>query len=316
MNYRRLGKAGLKVSEISLGGWVTFGGQVDEAGSLPIIRKAFDLGINLFDCADVYADGRSEEVMGKALAEFPREELVIATKARGRIFKGPNGEGLSRKHLIEACNASLRRMKLDYIDLYQCHWWDAETPIEETMEALNDLVRQGKVLYIGCSNYSVEQLRDALEVADKRGWARFASVQPCYNMLARGVEKDLFPRIDAEGTGAVVYCPLAQGMLTGKYKKGRQPAEGTRLAIMKNMAERLLVDKNFATIDRLQKIALRLRKPLSQVALAWILRRPEVSSAIIGASSVDQLKENVKASSLKLRQKDFDEIEKALEAAG
>jgi aryl-alcohol dehydrogenase-like predicted oxidoreductase len=315
MNYRRLGSTGLKISEIGLGGWITFGNQLDEERSRQVIQKAFDIGINFFDCADVYAEGRSEEFMGNALAQFPREELVIATKARGRIFKGPNGEGLSRKHLIEACNASLRRMKVDYIDLYQVHWWDPETPIAETMEALNDLVRQGKVLYIGCSNYSVEQLRDALAVADQNHWSRFVSVQPCYNMITRQVEADLFPRIKTEGIGAVVYCPLAQGLLTGKYAKSKKPSSETRLGQMKNMADRLLTDQNLSTVSRLQKIADRLRRPMSQLALAWILRREEVSSAIIGATSVEQLKENVKASSVKLKPRDLEEIEKVLASA-
>lgn len=314
MNYRRLGKSGLKISEISLGGWLTFGGQLDEERSREIIHSAFDLGINFFDCADVYAAGRSEEFMGRALAQFPREELVIATKARGQIFKGPNGQGLARKHLIEACNASLKRMGIDYIDLYQVHWWDPETPIEETMDALNDLVRQGKVLYIGCSNYSTEQLRDSLAICDRRGWTRFSSVQPCYNMLARQPELDLFPRISAEGIGAVVFCPLAQGVLTGKYgTKGATP-KSSRLAQNKDAATRLLNDKNLATVERIGKIAAKMKKPMAQVALAWILRRHEVSSAIIGATSVAQLKENVKSCDLKLRAKDLEEIEAALTA--
>jgi aryl-alcohol dehydrogenase-like predicted oxidoreductase len=314
MNYRRLGSTGMRVSEIGLGGWVTFGGQLSEEESIPIIHKAFDLGINFFDCADVYADGRSEEIMGKALEAFPREEVVLASKVRGRIFKGPNGEGLSRKHIVEACHASLRRLKVDYIDLYQAHWWDTETPIEESMEAFDDLVRQGKVLYTGCSNFTVDQLTSALAAANARSLSRFASAQPCYNMLARQVEQDLFPLLSAEGMGAVIYCPLAQGLLSGKYKKGRAPAAGTRLAQMAAMAERLLNERNLGLVARLDKIASRIGKPLAQIALAWVLRRPEVSSAITGVTSLEQLRTNVRASTLKLKQKDLAEIERALSA--
>ena len=311
MKYRRLGRTGLKVSEIALGGWLTFGETLGEEEALQIIRKAFELGINLFDTADVYADGRAEEMLGKALAVFPREEVVIATKARGRIFGGPNGEGLSRKHLFEALHASLRRLQTDYVDLYQVHWPDPETPLEETLCALNDMVRQGKVLYAGCSNFSATQLHEALMISRQHGWARFDSVQPFYNMMRRQIEAELLVLCAEEGIGAIVYCPLYQGLLTGKYRKGIAPKKGQRAAENPVLRKRL-TPENLTIVEQLGKIAKKRGKTMAQLALAWILRRPEISAAIIGARRIEQLKENVRGSGWQLRKQELNQIDKIL----
>ena len=312
MKYRRLGQTGLKVSEISLGGWLTYGNHIDEEQSLPVIHRAFELGINFFDNSDVYAAGRSEEIMGKALQDFNREEIVIATKVRGRIFQGVNGEGLSRKHIMEACNASLHRLGTDYIDLYQIHWYDTETPLEETMEALNDLVRQGKVLYIGCSNFSADQLQDAIGISEKNGWVRFNSVQPHYNIMGREIEKDLLPRCGQKGVGIIVYCPLAQGILTGKYLDNNKNVDTARTR--GDYFKKRLTPKNIKNLREFQKLAKKKRKTMSQLALGWILRKKEISSCIMGARTVNQLEENVKGSGVTFSDKELELLDKLFPA--
>ena len=306
MKYRRLGRTGLKISEISLGGWLTYGNQIEEEQAIPVIRRAFELGINFFDSADVYAAGRSEEIMGKALKEFNREEIVIATKVRGRIFQGVNGEGLSRKHIFEACNASLRRLGTDYIDLYQVHWYDNDTPLDETLGALNDLVRQGKVLYIGCSNYSADQVQESIGISEKKGWARFDSVQPHYNMLGRTIEKDLIPRCGLKGVGMIIYCPLAQGILSGKYIQGNKKVDTARTR--GDYFKKLLTTQNIKNLKKLNEIAKKREKTMSQLALAWILRNKEITSCIIGARTVQQVEENVKGSGWEITDKELDVI--------
>lgn len=306
MKYRNLGRSGLRVSEISLGGWITWGGTVSEADAIKLIQHAFKKGINLFDTADVYAEGRSEIVLGKAIRELPREELVIATKVRGRTMKGENGEGLSRKHIFESIDRSLKRLNLEYVDLYQCHSWDANTPLEETLEALNDLVRHGKVLYLGCSNFNTEQVRDAAEICTRRGFTRFVSIQPYYNMLGRDIEKELLPRCAKEGISAIVYCPLAQGILSGKYNSGTIP-KSSRAHGNKRLAE--MVRKHLPALRKLEKIAKRRKKTMAQVALAWNLRRPELASNIIGATAIEQLNENLGGSGWSLTEKEIKQIE-------
>jgi aryl-alcohol dehydrogenase-like predicted oxidoreductase len=312
MRYRKLGRTGLDVSEIALGGWLTIGDSLAEADAIKLIHHAFDKGITLFDTAEVYAEGQSEVVFGKALSQLPREEVVIATKARGRWHGRQNREGFSRKHLFEAVHASLKRLQVDYIDLYQLHWFDPETPLEETMTALNDLVRQGKILYIGCSNFSTEQLRDALAICDARHLERFVSIQPPYNMFVRKIEETLLPRCAIEGIGAIVYSPLAQGVLTGKYRSGKRYPAGSRAERHEKLVARYLGAKHIAAVVKLGKIAKRKNKTLAQMALAWVLRREEVASAIVGASSVKQLDENIKASGWKLSARDLKEIEDIL----
>lgn len=306
MNYRNLGRSGLKVSEISLGGWITWGGSVGEADGIKMIRHAFKKGINLFDTADIYAAGQSEVVLGKAIHGIPREELVIATKVRCRTMKGENGEGLSRKHIFESIDRSLARLHLDYVDLYQCHSWDPNTPLEETMEALNDLVRTGKTFYIGCSNFNAEQVRDAAEICQRRGFTRFTSIQPYYNLLGREIEKELLPRCQKEGISAIVFCPLAQGVLSGKYNSGKIP-KISRAQGNKGIAD--VIKKNLAALRTLEKIAKRRGKTMAQLALAWNLRRPELASNIIGATSIEQINENLGGTGWTLTEKETKQID-------
>jgi aryl-alcohol dehydrogenase-like predicted oxidoreductase len=296
MEYRRLGRTGLKLSEIGLGGWLTFGEGVGAADADRIIRRAFDLGVNFYDTANIYATGESERIMGQALSQFPREELVIASKVRGRMWPGPLGEGLSRKHIVAACDHSLKRLGLDYIDLYQIHWPDAETPIEETLQALSDLVHQGKVLYVGCSNFTAAELQDALDLSEELGLVRMDSMQPHYNMIFRSAEEALLPLCAEEGVGAVVYSPLAQGLLSGRYRKGYEPAAGERSGANEHFRKSYLTDGNLAVVGELVQMAEKAGRTMAQYALAWILRRPEITSVIVGASKIAQIEDNVKAS--------------------
>ena len=306
MKYRNLGRSGLRVSEISLGGWITWGGSVREDDAIRIIQHAFKKGITLFDTADVYASGQSEVVLAKAICGIPREELVIATKVRGRMMKGENGQGLSRKHIVESIDRSLARLRLAYVDLYQCHSWDPNTPLEETLETLNDLVRKGKTLYIGCSNFNTEQVRDAAEICQRRGFTRFTSIQPYYNMLGRDIEKDLLPRCQKEGISAIIYCPLAQGVLSGKYNWGKIP-KSSRAHANRHLAK--TVQKYLTSLRKLEKIAKRRGKTMAQVALAWNLRRPELASNITGATSIEQIDENLGGSGWTLTEKEIKQIE-------
>ncbi|MFQ6675728.1 MAG: aldo/keto reductase [Fidelibacterota bacterium] len=301
MKYRRLGNSGLTVSEISLGGWLTFGGHVDEKRSVRLIQYAFFNGVNLFDVADVYLEGRAEEVLGKALKEFPREQIVIATKVRGRMHPGPFGAGLSKKHILHACESSLRRLRTETIDLYQFHAPDEKVPLEESLEAMDILVRQGKVLHVGCSNFSASHIRKGLDISSRKGYPRFISNQPCYNMLERDIEMDVFPLCKAQGIGNIVYSPLAQGVLTGKYEKGKPvPEESRRRKRGSEFMNRYLSDANLDRVEKMKRVASDLGTFPAVLALAWILRRPEVSSAIVGATSLEQLDENLQAPLLTL----------------
>jgi aryl-alcohol dehydrogenase-like predicted oxidoreductase len=310
MNYRRLGRTGLKVSEIGLGSWLTFGGTVAEETAKTCVWAAFEAGVNFFDTADAYAGGKAEEVLGRSIRDLPRAELVIATKVFFRMWPGPNGRGLSRKHIMESAEHSLRRLGLDYIDLYQTHTVDPETPIDETLRALDDLIGQGKVLYAGCSNYNAAQLAEALLAAERDGVTRFDSLQPEYSMLARGIEAEDLPFCQRHGMGVVCYSPLAEGVLTGKYASPARPPKGSRLAGKRQSP--YLTRENLARVRRLRPIAARHRCTLAQLALAWVLRRPEVTSAIIGASRPEQVVENVKAVDLKPTPQDLDAIDAAL----
>ncbi len=298
MRYNQLGHSGLKVSEIGLGGWINIGGQLDEHQSIAMINQAFAAGINLFDVADVYADGNAELVLGKAVRNLPREQLVIATKCRGRVWPGPMGEGLSKKHIIEACEKSLGRLGVDYIDLYQVHFPDPETPIEETMAALDLLVKQGKVLYLGCSNFTGAQLTAANKAAAKVGGATFISSQPRYNIVWREAEEKLFPACKKAKVGNIVYSPLEEGLLTGKYLAGDIPPASRKAR--DDGSGRFFDDRYDAVIAELAEIAEEHGLTMAQMALRWCLHHEQVAAVIVGARSLDQLDQNLDAADVDL----------------
>src|SRR5947208_3829025 len=314
MNYRRLGDSGMQLSEIGLGGWITFGNILGGRQAKVVIDKAFDCGINVFDTANVYANGRCEQEWGELLRERPRDSFVLATKVFFPMGKGPNDRGLSRKHIMEQCHASLRRLGTDYIDLYQCHRYDREVPLEEVLRALDDLVTQGKVLYVGVSEWSATQIDDAVYTARELNLDRIASNQPLYNMLQRYIERDVLPLCEREGIGQVVFSPLSQGILTGKYKPGQQPQQGTRAADPESGAfmQDLINDKVLTAVQNLQTLAQQNGYTLSQMALAWVLRKQIVSAAIIGASRPQQVEENAKASEITLTEDVLHQIDEIL----
>jgi len=301
MEYRQLGRSGLRVSEVSLGSWLTFGATVDVPATAEIVRAAIDAGITFFDTADVYANGAAEEALCEALRGLPRHELVIASKAFFPMSENPNDRGLSRKHLFESVHASLRRLGTDYLDLHQCHRADPSVPVEETVRAYEDLIRQGKVLYWGTSEWSAAQIEAALATADRHGGYRPISNQPQYSILRRGIERTLLPLCLREGIGQVVWSPLAQGVLTGKYRAGQRP-DGTRAAhpFQSRFMEAFLTDDVLARVERLRPIAGDLGLTLGQLALAWCLRQEGIASVIAGATRPAQLAENAKASGVKL----------------
>jgi aryl-alcohol dehydrogenase-like predicted oxidoreductase len=317
MNHRRLGNTGLKVSEFALGSWTTLGGSVDDAATARIVHRAFELGVNFFDTADVYVRGTAERALGAALRDLPREQIVVATKVMGRVWDGPLGAGLSRKHIFDAMDQSLKRLGLDYVDLYQAHAPDKDAPIEETLEAFEDLVRAGKTRYLGFSNFDRDPAlaRRAVAYQKRRGWSRFISSQPRYSLLDRHVEPGHLAFCRANGIGLMTYSPLAQGVLTNKYARGAVPAGSRASGKFAHFltAEKALTPKNVAAAERFAAwVAKRGAGTCSQVALAWVLRRSEVSTAIIGATSVEQLEENLKADQVKLSDKEWDGVEAAI----
>jgi len=316
MNYRSLGATGLKVSEISLGSWTTYGGSVSEAEATQIVRRAFEAGVNLFDTADVYVRGSAERALAGAIRELPREQLVIATKCMGRVWDGPLGRGLSRKHIFDACEQSLRRLGIDTIDLYQFHGPDAETPIEESLRAFEDLVRMGKVRYVGFSNFDREPRLAAQVAAIQRreGWTRMISSQPRWNLVDRHVEREHVAFCRKNGIGMIVYSPLAQGVLTNKYAGGARPegsrATGSFAHFLES--EKALTPENVAAAERFGAwCAARGLEP-APVAIAWVLRHDVVSSAIVGASRIEQLEQNLKALEVKLSDAEWREVEAAI----
>jgi voltage-dependent potassium channel beta subunit len=313
MEYRHLGNSGLKVSEISLGSWLTYGRTVDRESTRSIIRRAYELGINLFDTANVYHRGAAEETLGEILQEFPRSDLVIATKVFFPMGEGPNDRGLSRKHVTEQCHASLRRLRTDYIDLYQCHRFDPATPLDETLRALDDLVTQGKVLYLGTSEWTAAQIAEAAGIQRQQRWDPFVSNQPQYSMLVRSIEREVVPLSQRLGIGQIVWSPLAQGVLTGKYRPGQELPQGTRATdeTSNQFMAPLLRDEVLQAVERLRPMAEELELSLAQFALAWTLRLPNVSSAIIGASRPEQVEDNAAASGVHL---DADLLERIDEA--
>ena len=302
MEYRNLGGSGVKVSEISLGSWLTYGGSVAGEQARACIHRAYDLGINFFDTANVYMRGAAEEIVGDALRGFDRDSYFLATKVYFPMGDGPNDRGLSRKHITEQCHASLRRLGVDYVDLYQCHRYDESTPLEETLRALDDLVRQGKVLYVGVSEWTADQIADALRIAKEMNLDRIVSNQPRYNMIQRQIEAEVVPLSEREGVGQVVFSPLAQGILTGKYRPGDAPEEGTRAADPESsrFMQSLMTEEVLSAVDKIRPIAEEAGLTMPQLALAWVLRQPNVSSAIIGASRPEQVEDNAAASDAEL----------------
>ncbi|HTW21390.1 MAG TPA: aldo/keto reductase family protein [Mycobacteriales bacterium] len=315
MRFRRLGSSGLKISEIAYGNWITHGSQVEEDAALACVRQAIECGITTFDTADVYANTRAETVLGKALKGHRRESLEIFTKVFWPTGPGgPNDSGLSRKHIREAIDGSLRRLQTDHVDLYQAHRYDKETPLEETMSAFADIVHAGKVNYIGVSEWTAEQIRAAHELAlDLK--IPFVSNQPQYSMLWRVIEAKVIPTCEELGIGQVVWSPIAQGVLTGKYKPGQVPPAGSRATDQMggaNFISRWLTDDVLTAVAKLEPIASEAGLSMAQLAVAWVLQNPNVSTAIIGASRPEQVADNVGASGVTLEPAVLKAIDDAL----
>jgi aryl-alcohol dehydrogenase-like predicted oxidoreductase len=317
MEYRHLGNSGMVVSAFSYGNWITHGGQVEEAAAQACVRAALDTGITTFDTADAYAIGAAEEVLGRALKGIRRDSIEIFTKVYWPTGPNPNNRGLSRKHIIETCHASLKRLQTDHVDLLQAHRFDYEAPIEETLRAFDDLVRQGKVHYVGVSEWSAEQIADALRVADDMGFDRIVSNQPQYSLLWRVIETEIVPLCEKEGIGQIVWSPLAQGVLTGKYEPGQAPPAGSR-ATAEQGAEFiswLLRDEVLEPVQRFAALAREAGHAPATVALAWVLQNQNVSSAILGATRPEQIFENVKALDIELEPDLLMAIDEVLEPA-
>ncbi len=295
MQYRKLGQWGIKVSAISLGAWVTYGNQVkDEETIREIVKTAYDAGVNFYDNADVYARGLAEEIMGRILKDYPRHTLVLSSKVFGAMSDDVNDRGLSRKHIRESIEKSLKRLQTDYLDLYFAHRYDPEVPMEEIVSAFSQLVDEGKILYWGTSEWPPARIAEAVTFARDHGLHPPVVEQPQYSLIYRDrVEKEIFPETTRFGMGVVVWSPLGMGLLTGKYDDGLP--EGARLAEYEGLREKLLTEENREKVKKLKAIADRLGVSRAQLALAWVLRRPEVSSAITGATRPEQLKENLKA---------------------
>ena len=313
MEYRHLGKSGLVVSEISYGNWLTHGSQVEKDAALSCVKAALEEGITTFDTADVYAATRAEEVLGEALAGQRRQGLEIFTKVYWPTGPGKNDRGLSRKHISESIDGSLKRLRTDYIDLYQAHRYDFETPLEETMSAFADLVRQGKVLYIGVSEWTAEQITQAAALARDLK-VPFISNQPQYSMLWRIIEEEVIPASEKAGIGQIVWSPIAQGVLTGKYLPGQPPPAGSRATdeTGSRFIAQLMKDDVLTRVQKLKPIAEESGLTMAQLAVAWVLMNPNVSSAIVGATRPEQVRDNVKAAGKKLDASVMKRIDEAL----
>lgn len=315
MEFRYLGNSGLKVSEISYGNWITHASQVAEETAIACVNAALDAGISTFDTADVYANTAAEEVLGRALKNQRRESLEIFTKVYWPTGpRGHNDSGLSRKHIMESCHASLKRLGTDYIDLYQAHRFDVKTPLEETLIAFDDLVRQGKVHYIGFSEWNADQIKEALKIAKDLGLTKFVSSQPQYSMLWRVIDAKVDPICRANGISHIVWSPIAQGVLTGKYLPGQQPPTDSRAASHEggSVTERFLKDDILTAVQNLKPIAQDCGLTMAQLAVAWVLQNDNVASAIVGASKPEQVTEAVKASGVKLPNDAMKAIDQAL----
>ncbi|MEN3334776.1 MAG: hypothetical protein V7641_4141 [Blastocatellia bacterium] len=317
MKIKRLGRSGLKVTEVCLG-TMTFGHQCDEPTSFAIMDEAAERGINFIDTADVYpvpvaleTVGRTEEIVGRWL-KGKRDDFIVASKCRHPMGRRPNDAGLSRKHILYAIEASLRRLQTDYLDLYQVHAPDPDTPIDETLRALDVIVQSGKARYVGCSNFKAWELAKALWTSDKLGLARFDSTQPRYNLLARDIEAEMLPLCLDQGVGVMAYNPLAGGLLTGKHHRDEPPAENTRFAVAgKLYRERYWNDANFAAVERLLAFFAARGKSLTQVSVAWILQQPAITSAILGATSAAQLSDSLKAVDTHLDDEEMQQLNSA-----
>jgi aryl-alcohol dehydrogenase-like predicted oxidoreductase len=307
MEYRKLGQTGLMVSELCLG-TMTFGNEADEQTSKRITDRFVEAGGNFVDTANVYSRGVSEEITGRVIRDY-REDVVVATKFRFPMGEGPNDSGASRKHIISACEASLRRLDTDYIDLYQIHCWDSSTPIEETLSALDDLVRAGKVRYIGCSNFTGWQIEKSVRVSEREGLARFDCLQPQYSLVVRDIEHEVLPVSREEGLGVIPWSPLAGGFLTGKYSREDAPPENTRMASWGDTWKRHATSDKFDIVDRVCEIADSRGKEPAQIALSWVKDRPGVTSPIIGARNVEQLDKNLGATGWSLEERELDSLE-------
>ncbi|QHW33002.1 aldo/keto reductase [Paenibacillus rhizovicinus] len=308
MQYRKLGGSGIKVSEISLGSWLTYGGYVEKQNAVQAIEKAYDLGINFFDTANVYERGAAEVLLGETLKAYKRESYVLATKAFWPMGEGPNDRGLSRKHVIEQCNASLKRLGAEYVDIFYCHRYDNETPLAETLRAIDDLIRSGKVLYAGVSEWTASQMADALATADRYLLDRIVVSQPIYNMFERYIEKEVIPYGEKNGIGQVVFSPLAQGLLTGKYTTLADIPADSRANKLEWMRKGITEEK-LAKVRALSEIASELEITTGQLAIAWILRQNNVASALVGASRPEQVVENVNASGVRLSEDVLERVE-------
>lgn len=310
MRTRALGQSGLRVSEVSLGSWLTLGTRVDYTETARLVHRAFDLGVNFFDSADVYQDGEAEQALGKAVAEIPRHHVVLGTKCFFPMSERPNDRGLSRKHLFESVEGSLRRLGTDYLDLHQCHRADPDVPLEETVRAYEDLIRQGKILYWGVSHWSASQISESCALADHFGGYRPISNQPEYSILARDIETEILGTSSREGLSQIVFSPLAQGALTGKYSGGKIPERSRANDPKRNRwMGSVLNESVLQHIDQLRPLTEQLGISMAQLALAWCLRIPDVASVIVGATRIEQLEDNVKAVGVELPPEMLSEID-------
>jgi aryl-alcohol dehydrogenase-like predicted oxidoreductase len=311
LRYRQLGDSDLQVSEICLGTWTTFGGSLGDDAAAALVDAAFDAGVNFFDTANISGDGRSEEVLGRALAGRQRDSFVVATKVFGEM---PNGDrGLSREQVLKQIDDSLGRLQLDHVDLYQCHAWDPDVPLDETLGALTEVVHAGKARFVGVSNWTGEQIRNAVQLARERGFAKIVSSQPEYSLLHPEPEDEVIPASRENGVSQIVYSPLAQGVLSGKYPPGESYAQDTRAAARGDgFMSRFLANEVLERVQRLVPVADGLGITTAQLALAWILREPNVASAIVGASRPEQLRDNAAASGVELDEETLRAIEAAV----
>lgn len=313
MRYRALGNSGLKVSAIGLGSWLTYGGTVDRDGTRACVLRAWERGVNFLDTANVYSKGAAEEVLGGIVGELNRAELVLASKLYFPIGEGENERGLSRKHVRDQIDRSLARLRVDYLDLYQCHRYDVATPLEETCRAMDDLIRQGKILYWGVSEWNADQITAAVEVCRAGGWSAPISNQPQYSALWRRIEDRVLPACRRYGVGNVVWSPLAMGILSGKYTDASRPQAGTRASgAFKDMMEDYFTQPVLDAVQRLRPLAERAGCSLSQLALAWCLRLDVISSAIVGATKIEHVDENAAAADLDVDPSIFEEMNRIL----